>query len=670
MDVAILIILKDFNDDSYSFFMIGRDVAAGVSSVVHKPNIDIINLFRNDLTDIATRANTAAQNGFALEEFSDLGQLIYASILPTRVRTWLQATQGGALRIITNEPSIPWEIMHDRNEFIGIDRAIGRSVIMRREADRQLQSPQGRSPGAKLKALIIVDPTGDLPDSRKEATALITWLRDEMADEVDTPLALVGKEASRTRVCKGLVREPDIILYSGHITVSATGESGLLLADGQLGVQGIGNALRGEPLVLLMGCRSAGHIAKAGLAASDEGGRFSLPQEPSIAEHTQNMAEAFIWGGAKAVLGTLFEIPDDGAREFNEELFERLIGRRQPIGEAIRGAREEMRRKRPTDATWTSVVLYGDPSLTVLEAPSLDMRVWTQMLSGAGAEARLSGSGEIAEAHLFLALARTDAGVLRALLTERGVKDVAALVDKVRSPQAPLPANAQIRLSKEVERVGLALLTNAAGIGNPVTEDDVVRVFLQCGGEELLAKYGVAAQAAQPPQEEVRASALKSEKDLYDAPNDLALKRDCFSQEAWRALERAGRFAKGAMHYPVGTPHLLLGLAEHPSAIVRQILAQKGLTAECVQAAGRIYFPSGMHLTGVELAYTSVSENLRSVLKTAVEEAQRDASAPDRIEDRHLLLAILMAEGRADMLIAEAFRLCNPDGYNSFGRGA
>ncbi len=660
MDVALLIILQD-SEDAYSFVMIGREIGARVSGISHKPNKQIIDVFRADLTAIAQRANTVAHNGIAHEEFIELGELMYANFLPLRVRAWLSKANGG-LAIITNEPSIPWEIMHDGTEFIGINRAIGRSLILGHAMEREPQARRDKNQREKLRALIIVDPTEDLPEARKEATILFSWLTQTMGDRVDTPKVLAGKEASIALVSRGLLHGYDIILYAGHIKVADSGQSCLCLSNGDLEIDGIHSALRGEPIVLLMGCRSAAVGVRPNASAQPQGAQFALPKEPSLAEHTRNMAEVFIVGGAKAVVGTLWEIPDEGAREFDKALFAKLIGERLPIGEAIRGAREEMRKSRPTDATWSSVVLYGDPNLTLasLTTPKSNTVnpstiVLEEFVKAACVEARNSGSRSVTAVHLFLALTEGK-GVLQSLLIERGVQNVAQFIAQARPPQAPLPPNIVPDLSNEVYVIEQVALVNSIVLGRPVTEEDVVHAFIQQGGGEVgrdLLKQGINLQ--QKPQDTLRPSVLKSENDLYEKTT-LDLNRAYFCVGAWQALERAQRFAQNIGHSQLGTPHLLMGLMELPSSIIRDMLAQQNATVEEVQALVNSVLPIRGRKTEVELSYTYLSDNLREVLKMAVEGIQQDATAPDCIEERHLLLAIMMVGGAAAQIIAQAVR--------------
>jgi CHAT domain-containing protein len=84
------------------------------------------------------------------------------------------------------------------------------------------------------------------------------------------------------------------------------------------------------------------------------------------ASETEGLASSFIRGGALGILGTLWPIFDEGAAEFASSFYDGLLSGKA-LGEAVRLARLQLRESHPQDVTWASFVLYGDPTLTVLE---------------------------------------------------------------------------------------------------------------------------------------------------------------------------------------------------------------------------------------------------------------------------------------------------------------
>jgi len=84
------------------------------------------------------------------------------------------------------------------------------------------------------------------------------------------------------------------------------------------------------------------------------------------ASESEGLASSFILGGALGIIGTLWPIFDEGAAEFASTFCEGLLTG-QSLGEAVRLARLRVRESRPHDVTWASFVLYGDPTLSILE---------------------------------------------------------------------------------------------------------------------------------------------------------------------------------------------------------------------------------------------------------------------------------------------------------------
>ena len=148
----------------------------------------------------------------------------------------------------------------------------------------------------------------------------------------------------------------DVIHYSGHahFNLKKPDESGLLLAgQNVLIAQTIQRTLRGRPLVLLNACESGREVMVDG-------------EVSYTASESEGLASSFILGGALGIIGTLWPIFDKGAAEFASTFYEGLLAG-QSLGEDVRLARLRVRESRPHDVTWASFVLYGDPTLSILE---------------------------------------------------------------------------------------------------------------------------------------------------------------------------------------------------------------------------------------------------------------------------------------------------------------
>jgi hypothetical protein len=67
----------------------------------------------------------------------------------------------------------------------------------------------------------------------------------------------------------------------------------------------------------------------------------------------------------RPIVGPLWKIAEADAKNLAADFYEALLLRRTSIGEALAVARR--RRKQEGSAGWTGVVLYGDPTPTVLQ---------------------------------------------------------------------------------------------------------------------------------------------------------------------------------------------------------------------------------------------------------------------------------------------------------------
>jgi hypothetical protein len=283
----------------------------------------------------------------AVESLSELGDLMYRLFLPTTIQQHL-STSRDPLLIASNDLELPWELMCAENEFVCLRCPVGRMPMMR-EFPRRNEYTRGE----KLRFLFIANPTGDLPATEKE----VNWIAHKLSGTAADVDIWVGEEATGLKLHRALASgNYDIIHFSGHAYFNAENpdESGLLLAGQNVFIaQTIQRTLRGRPLILLNACESGREMMREG-------------EVSYTASETEGLASSFIRGGALGIVGTLWPIFDEGAAQFAAAFYDRLLSG-QTLGEALRQARQELKETRPHDVTWASFVLYGDPTLTMLE---------------------------------------------------------------------------------------------------------------------------------------------------------------------------------------------------------------------------------------------------------------------------------------------------------------
>jgi ketosteroid isomerase-like protein/TolB-like protein len=276
------------------------------------------------------------------------GAVLYRTLVPARLRDQLKAVRGPLL-IRTSLYGMPWELLHDEEEFWGLRYALGKRLVMARAL------PVGGNPPARERPRALVigsDPRGDLPFVRHEVEAICETL-EHFAD-VD---CVTGRLATFDAVTAHLSAGFDLIHYCGHVVTDEGTAPALLLADERkLSATAIEANVTGRPLVFLNGCASARggeHEAAGGWEASFSG-----------------VAYGFLFGGAVAVVGTLSDVSDRHAAALAEEFYRRALAR-VPIGEALRAAREWGRADPAVglSPTWLSLVLHGNPSQVLIGEP-------------------------------------------------------------------------------------------------------------------------------------------------------------------------------------------------------------------------------------------------------------------------------------------------------------
>ena len=278
------------------------------------------------------------------DPFVTCGQGLFNELLPMRqldvrfIREPLSDLKS-ALLVATNVPEVPWELLHDGTDFLGLRYEMGRSLRAR--------GPEWRAPrpDSSWQCLIIANPTGDLPTATVEAKTVKESLEakglacDYLAEE----------EASFDNLLECLsTTEYDIIHYSGHIDrVDAAGEYGFVLRGSQFfSASSIKTHVRSPSIAFLNGCNSGAVV--------------------------QGLTEAFLATGAQMVIGTLFRTPSRGAAAFAEKFYTDFLNGAS-AGEAMRQARLHVKSLDNCGASWACFVLYGDPRFSLrLKLEGLD----------------------------------------------------------------------------------------------------------------------------------------------------------------------------------------------------------------------------------------------------------------------------------------------------------
>ncbi len=285
-----------------------------------------------------------------------LGQDLYDQLIPLWIRERLQAGAFADLTFNLEDRLvlIPWELLHDGEQFLCRKYNLGRTVKSRQRVSRFPSRKIGHPPDM----LILCDPEGNLPEAYREGVALRNAL-DEQPERVR--VAWKGNHVTGEYVRRN-VRDFDILHYAGHARYHGTdpSRSGWSVRGGSVSA-GLFARMTGQPLPSLVfsnACRSGDPPDR------DTG-------EPHEAE-IFGLANAFLLAGVRHYIGTFWDVLDEEAAHLAAAFYRSLIQGRS-VGESLRRARAgTVERFGEENGIWASYLLYGDPGVVYFpekEAP-------------------------------------------------------------------------------------------------------------------------------------------------------------------------------------------------------------------------------------------------------------------------------------------------------------
>jgi hypothetical protein len=305
--------------------------------------------------DEALKSTDAAAGAELRESLARLGSLLYDALFPQAGQPELMRRlreSTGPLLVQSNEVLVPWELLHDEGDFLGLRHDMGR----RAKVDRPVVS--GRSIDQVRRALVVGDTLGDLASAREETERISAWLSENGV----ACTVLTGREATLSRVVGELAREQqpyDLFHYSGHVS-GVPDAAGLMVHDRKfIGMDALQPLARrgAPPVVFINGCASADPMLDA------------APRAQAEAAQTMNACMAFMVVGAKTVVGTRTAVGDAGALRFAEAFYGQLRDHME-AGTAVRGARALLAEE--SEGAWASFVLYGDPGVRITTGAESD----------------------------------------------------------------------------------------------------------------------------------------------------------------------------------------------------------------------------------------------------------------------------------------------------------
>lgn len=331
--------------------------AGELSTVRHYEEIPFsIDKVETRCHEIVETLNNANRKGRlsrqVLIKLREIGQVFRDELFTTGVKE--KVRQTGADHLILNLDEklvhIPWELLHDGQQFLCERFNMGRLVKTR----QAVLAGKSRLLGRPLKMLVLADPKGDLKGAYEEGI--------EIRDFMDKELDFVNVSLRSDNVSPDFVREKirnfDLVHFAGHADYDPKnpGESSWQLSNG---------IIKAEELIKMAGTATMPALIFSNACQS------ARTEEWSISENFQDeifgLANAFILAGVKHYVGTFWEILDEPSSAFALEFYRHLLSD-MTVGQAVREARQALINEYGEETiVWASYLLYGDPTFNYMD---------------------------------------------------------------------------------------------------------------------------------------------------------------------------------------------------------------------------------------------------------------------------------------------------------------
>ena len=301
---------------------------------------------------LSKSSNKSSARAELIRNLVKTAQVLWDYILAKKVKDRLKTSQISDLIISIDEEliNIPWELLHDGNNFLCLNFNIGRLVRTREESSQV----QYRSFPGILRMLILANPTNDLRLAYLEGV--------QIKNQFDRKRESVHIDFKSTSIDKLYVKKNlsdyDIVHFAGHCEYEPQNpqDSGWVLSDARLTVQdilGMGSTASLPSLVFSNACYSANSNPDT--------------MEVGFQEKNYNLASAFLFSGVRHYIGAIRRIEDPVSLDFSKEFYAQLINGAS-VGESLRHARLKLIREHGIGSIyWAGYLLYGDPNFVLFK---------------------------------------------------------------------------------------------------------------------------------------------------------------------------------------------------------------------------------------------------------------------------------------------------------------
>jgi pimeloyl-ACP methyl ester carboxylesterase len=300
-------------------------------------------------------AKQLAKTGVSADRMDQFGSQLAEMVLPPEIRDVLAqetgTANGGPVRplvIVHDAPMsrVPWETLRIGNAAPAL-----KGGLTHRYDGGVLSVAKWREEGPKtpgLNVLLVINPTGDLPDAEKEGKRIEGLFKQMPGVRM---MILPGKQASHRELLRLFQSgEFDVVHYAGHAFFDPhdRARSGIICNGGEvLSGADLASLAKLPSLVFFNACEAA-RVRRPG--AREEG-----IKEPT--RGTIGFAESFLAGGVANYLGTYWPVNDAAAEAFASAFYTALLGG-TAIGSSLIKGREAVHAEGLGD--WADYVLYGN----------------------------------------------------------------------------------------------------------------------------------------------------------------------------------------------------------------------------------------------------------------------------------------------------------------------
>jgi hypothetical protein len=323
------------------------------------------------LKDIdAVGGDPAADPATTLERLACCGSLLGDDILygiGERLAD-VASSDGRPIHLVLQMPRelmrYPWELLRDRHGWLIERFALGRQVIADADSIPRWYGTRRRGP---LRFLVVAPAVGGSGAEVSNVGILegehVAGCFERLHERLPGLVEATGfREYIDTPVTterfRMLLREGrfDIVHFAGHGRYDAKRpeRSCWMFSDGPLYAFELRHTLANADVTpwLLYG-------------SACEGSREAVGSRHGYHDGVYGMASAALGQGVAAYVGPLWKIAESDAKNLAADFYEALLLQRTSVGEALAFARRRL--KSEQSAGWTGLVLYGDPTPTILQ---------------------------------------------------------------------------------------------------------------------------------------------------------------------------------------------------------------------------------------------------------------------------------------------------------------